>query len=192
MASSPIDPNKVLFTGENPYIRLKETEDGPETTYASFWRLLFSPGGPGHVLFLQSELTGNEPRVFSDNIHMTRWLQEEIESQVNPTFGDLDLPVNETTCLSSGDMRSWWAETVSGLNDEISLTWYDLGEPFLSHSTPGGNRRHGICWICVPARGARLTLNGDFAKGRAFPIQRGGLTTSTCCLAPVEVWLASA
>ncbi len=72
MTTSPIDPNRVLLTGENPYIRLSETDDGPVTTDASFWRILFSPGGPGHALFLQSELTGNGPRIYTDNIQMTR------------------------------------------------------------------------------------------------------------------------
>ncbi len=92
MTTSPIDPNRVLLTGENPYIRLSETDNGPVTTDASFWRILFSPGGPGHVLFLQSELTNNEPRVYTDNIEMTRWLQKEIQGSINPTFGNLELP----------------------------------------------------------------------------------------------------
>ncbi len=54
VTTSPIDPNRVLLTGENPYIRLSETVGGPTTTDASFWRILFCPGGPGNVLFLQS------------------------------------------------------------------------------------------------------------------------------------------
>ena len=41
MTTSPIDPNQVLLTGENPYIRLSEADGGPTTTDASFWRILF-------------------------------------------------------------------------------------------------------------------------------------------------------
>ena len=44
MTTSPVDPNRVLLTGENPYIRLSETDGDPSTTDASFWRILFSPG----------------------------------------------------------------------------------------------------------------------------------------------------
>ena len=55
MTTSSVDPNRVLLTGENPYIRLSETDGGPNTSDASFWRILFSPGGPGHVLFLRAE-----------------------------------------------------------------------------------------------------------------------------------------
>ena len=39
--------NKVVLTGENPFIRLSDSPDGDETTNASFWRILFSPAGPG-------------------------------------------------------------------------------------------------------------------------------------------------
>ncbi len=37
--------------------------------------------GPGHMLFLQSDLTNDEPRISSDNISMTRWLQQIQETQ---------------------------------------------------------------------------------------------------------------
>ena len=82
MTTSPIDPNRLLLTGENPIIRLSETDGGPTTTDASLWRILFSPGGPGHVLFLQSELTEDHPRIYTDNVQMTRWLDG---SSVPPT-----------------------------------------------------------------------------------------------------------
>ena len=157
--ASTIDPNRLLLTGENPYIRLSETDDGPVTSDASFWRILFSPGGPGHVLFLQSELTGNEPRIYTDNIQMTRWLQGEIQGRINATFGNTEIPATEASFRSSGDLRSFWTEWVSAHGEDIALTWYDLGEPFMSHSFPGGNpeRPHGVSTVLIPANGARIT-----------------------------------
>ncbi len=76
-------------------------------------------------------------------------------------------------------------------DEEISLTWYDLGEPFLSHSFPGSNpeRPHGVSTVLIPARGARVTVNGSFARGRSFPRQRDDRTHSTCALAFSESWL---
>ena len=188
--ASPIDPNRLLLTGENPYIRLSQTDDGPTTSDASFWRILFSPGGPGHVLFLQSELTGDQPRVYTDNIQMTRWLQGEIQGRINPTFGNLELPAIEASFRSSGDLRSFWTEWVNAGSDEIALTWHDLGEPFLSHSFPGGNpeRPHGVSTVLIPANGARLTINGRQATGRPFPRQRDARAHSTCALAFSESW----
>jgi hypothetical protein len=190
MTTSPIDPNQILLTGENPYIRLSETDGGPTTTDASFWRILFSPGGPGHVLFLQSELTDDHPRIYTDNVQMTRWLQGEIQGRINATFGNLEIPAREATFRSSGDLRSFWTESMSSQDEEVSLTWYDLEEPFMSHSFPGGNpeRPHGVCTVLIPAKGARLTINGRFAKGSPFPRQRDARVHSTCALAFSESW----
>ena len=188
--ASPIDPNRLLLTGENPYIRLSETDDGAVTSDASFWRILFSPGGPGCVLFLQSELTGNEPRIYTDNIQMTRWLQGEIQGRINATFGDQSIPATEASFGSSGDLRSFWTESVSAHGEEIALTWYDLGEPFMSHSFPGGNpeRPHGVSTVLIPANGARITRNGEQASGRPWPRQRDARVHSTCALAFSESW----
>lgn len=191
MTTSPVDPNRVLLTGENPYIRLSENDGDPATTDASFWRILFSPGGPGHVLFLRSELTEDQPRIYTDNVQMTRWLQGEIQGLINPTFGDLEIAAIDATFESSGDLRSFWTESISTLDEEISLTWYNLGEPFLSHSQSGSNpeRPHGVSTVLIPAKSARLTVNGGFAKGRPFPRERDGRTHSTCALAFSESWL---
>ncbi len=38
MTASPIDLNHVLLTGEYPYIRLSENDEGPTTTEASSWQ----------------------------------------------------------------------------------------------------------------------------------------------------------
>ena len=188
--ASTIDPNRLLLTGENPYIRLASEDDGPVTSDASFWRILFSPGGPGHVLFLQSELTGNEPRIYTDNIQMTRWLQGEIQGRINATFGNTEIPATEASFRSSGDLRSFWTEWVSAHGEDIALTWYDLGEPFMSHSFPGGNpeRPHGVSTVLIPANSARITRNGQQASGRPFPRQRDARVHSTCALAFSETW----
>ena len=189
--TTPIDPNRVLLTGENPYIRLSETDGGEVTSDASFWRILFSPGGPGHVLFLQSELTKGKPRIYTDNIQMTRWLQGEIQGRINPVFGDPTIRAREASFRSSGDLRSFWTEWVNTrYGTEIALTWHDLGEPFLSHSFPGANpeRPHGVATVLIPAHGARITRNGRQAKGRPFPRQRDGRPHSTCALAFSESW----
>src|SRR5215475_15557670 len=72
------DPNQVRLTGENQFMRLHTEAQGPMTTRASYWRILLSPSGPGHVLFLRSDVTDNERQIYADNIALVRWLQEEI------------------------------------------------------------------------------------------------------------------
>ena len=191
MTTSPIDPNRVLLTGENLYIRLSETDNGPVTTDASFWRILFSPGGPGHVLFLQSEVTDNQPRIYTDNIAMTRWLQKEIQGTINPTFGNLDLAEIESSFASSEDLRTSWTETVTAKDEVIDLTWESLGESFLSHRFPGSNpdRPHGVSTVLIPANVAKVVINGKTASGRPFPRQRDSREHSTWALAFSESWL---
>jgi hypothetical protein len=63
-----LDPNKTILTGENPFIRISPKDGDPNSTNASYWRIIFSPAGPGHVLYLKSELTEDRWRIYSDNI----------------------------------------------------------------------------------------------------------------------------
>ena len=80
------DPNKTILTGENPFIRLSHKDGEPNSTEASYWRIIFSPAGPGHVLYLKSELTERRWRIYSDNIAMARWLQQPYKVCSMPNF----------------------------------------------------------------------------------------------------------
>ena len=80
-SANPVDPNSIRLTGENSFIRLVEGEE--QTTRSSHWRVLYSPTGAGHVLFLKSDMVGGV-RVYADNIALARWLQEEIEEPAVP------------------------------------------------------------------------------------------------------------
>ena len=71
---STADVNRVIVTGENSAIRLSPADSGSFTTNASFWRILSSEAGSGHVLYLNSELTGGRWRIYADNIAVARWL----------------------------------------------------------------------------------------------------------------------
>ena len=184
------DPNRVIVTGENPFIRLSEKDGDPNSTEASFWRILFCPAGPGHVLYLKSELTHGHWRIYSDNIAMARWLQQTVQGMLNAELKDTSLPVTEAAFAKHGDPRSFWTETVEALDDVVTLTWYDLGDPLLVHVAPNAlpNRPYGVCTILVPAASARLTLNGDHAAGRPWPRDREGRPFSTSALAFSESW----
>jgi hypothetical protein len=184
------DPNRVVVTGENPFIRLSATDDGPETTVASFWRNLFSPAGPGHVLYLKSELTDDQWEIYSDNIAMARWLQSTIQGMLNEELADTSIPVVEAEFSKAGDPKNFWTEYVFADEAEISLTWYETGDPLLIHTSPGATpeRPYGVCTILVPALGARLTRNGVEAAGQPWPREREGRPFSTCALAFSESW----
>ena len=186
--TSATDANRVVLTGENPFIRLSPTDGEDNTTDASFWRIIFSPAGPGHVLYINSELTDNAWRIYSDNIAMARWLQSTVQGMLNAATADHSIPVIEASFDKHGDMRDFWTETVLTADEEIALTWYGAGDPLLVHTEPSPERRYGVCTILVPVTGARLTLNGAQASGQAWPRERDGRPFSTCALAFSESW----
>jgi hypothetical protein len=184
------DPNNTILTGENPFIRLSATDGAPVSTNASFWRIILCPAGPGHVLYVKSELTSDRWRIYSDNIAMARWLQSTVQGMLNEELKDQSIPVIEAEFSKSGDPRYFWTERVSSWDEEITLTWHNIGEPLLIHTQPNAEpaRPYGVCTLLIPALGARLTVNGTQAIGQAWPREREGRPFSTCALAFSESW----
>ena len=188
--TNPTDPNKIRLTGENSFIRLSDPANDQQTTRSSHWRVLWSPGGAGHVLFLQSELTDNEVNLYSDNIALARWLQEEIETFLYPDFADLNTQVIEAEFAKKGDGVNFWTETIESDDDVIALTWHDFMEPYMLVVPAGTNgRAHGVYSCFIPARKAQLTINGELASGIVTTDRRGDKDSSSACLAWSETWV---
>ena len=191
MTTNPIDPNRVYLTGENSFIRLSRQDGAPQTTRISHWRVLLSPAGPGHVLFLKSDAVEDEVLIYSDNIGMTRWLQGAIESYLFEEFADESIPVTEAEFTKSGDGRAFWTERIEGDEDIISLTWYDFLDPFMLVNPAGSNpdRPLGVYSCFTPARNAQITINGQVVQGSVSLEMRGDRQSSTACLAWSETWV---
>jgi hypothetical protein len=187
---SVADPNKTILTGENPFIRLSKKDGDPNSTDASFWRIIFSPAGPGHVLYIKSEVTENRRLIYSDNIAMARWLASTVQGMLNAETKDPATPVIDAEFSKSGDPRYFWTERVKARGEDIALTWYDIGEPLLIHTQPNQqpDRPYGVCTVLIPAMGARLTRNGVDAVGSPWRREREGHPFSTCALAFSESW----
>lgn len=187
---SVADPNRTILTGENPFIRLSPVDSDNYTTNASYWRIIFSPAGPGHVLYVKSELTENRWRIYSDNIAMARWLQQTVQGMLNAETKDLSIPVTDAEFSKTGDPRYFWTERIAARGEDISLTWYEIGEPLLIHTQPNAqpDRPYGVCTVLIPALGARLTRNGVQASGKPWPREREKRPFSTSALAFSESW----
>jgi hypothetical protein len=187
---STVDVNRVIFIGENSAIRLCPTDSDSFTTNASFWRVLASAGGPGHVLYLKSELTAGRWRIYSDNIAMARWLQSTVIGAIYAELREPNIAVIDAQFSKSGDARDFWTERLDTGEEEILLTWYRMGEPFLVHTQPNSipGRPYGMCTVLIPAAGARLTRNGIEAEGQPWPREREGRASSTCVLGLCESW----
>src|SRR3954468_15029159 len=94
MAQQPVDPNEVLMTGENSFIRLSADGGKTHTSRVSHWRVLWCPAGSGHAMFMQSPLVDGV-HVYSDNAAVARWPKRTSETYLFPAFADTALPVRD-------------------------------------------------------------------------------------------------
>jgi len=188
--AQPVDPNEVLMTGENSFIRLSADGGKTHTSRVSHWRVLWCPAGAGHAMFLQSPLIENRVQVYSDNLAVARWLQRTIETLLYPPFADVALPVFAAQFARSGDPHSAAVETVDSALDNIVLTWHDCIEPFVLTMAPGmGNRPIGVFSTFFPAKSAQIEMNGRFAPHATWLEMRGDRQSSSACLALSETWV---
>ncbi len=183
-----VDPHDVVMTGENSFIRLSNDGGKTLTDRVSHWRVLWSPAGQGHALFVESSLL-NKIAVYSDNAGLVRYLQRTIEPLLYKEFGDESLPVVDAEFARSGNSLSTVEERVVSSKDEIILSWWDLMKPFILTMPPGAmNRPLGVYSTFLPARSAQLSVNGEAAGAKPFPQERFGKPASSCCLAWSETW----
>ena len=187
---SIVDPNHILMTGENPFVRLAPTDTDDYTTMVSFWRMTFCPAGPGHALFAKSELTEGQWRIYSDNPAMTRWLQQTIQGMLTHDLKNESIAIIAASFEKSGDPLKTYAETIRAGGDTIECRWSNMLEPMMLHTQPGtpAGRHYGLCTVFVPAHEASFSINGKNAAGKAWPRSRDGRPFSTSSLAFSESW----
>lgn len=187
---SPVDPNEVLMTGENSFVRLSSDGGKTMTERASHWRVLWCPEGSGHALFLESSLTGGQVKIWSDSPPVARWLQTTIESLLFPEFADGQLAITSGQFTRGGDPKSGaWEMVVAGA-DKVRLTWSNTIAPFVLRMPPGmANRPLGVFSTFFPARAATIEVNGKAAPGQPWAEMRGERHSSSACLAWSETWV---
>jgi len=183
-----VDPHDPVMTGENSFIRL--SHDGGKTIAEriSHWRVLWSPAGQGHALFVESSLLKGI-RIYADNPGVARYLQRTIESLLHKPFADESVPVIDADFERGGDSLSTVYERCTATREEIVMTWWDLLPPFILTMPPGAmGRPLGVYSTFLPAKSAQLEINGEAAPGKVFLMDRFGKPASSCCLAWSETW----
>ena len=189
MSEQMVDPHDVVMTGENSFIRLSNDEGKTVSDRVSHWRVLWSPAGQGHALFVESSLAGGRPVIFADNFGVARYLQRTIEKLLHAPFADESLPIIDAEFSRTGDSLSTVEERVAARDSHIVLGWWDLMKPFILTMPPGAmNRPLGVYSTFIPARSAQLSVNGQAARARVFAQERFGKPSSSCCLAWSESW----
>jgi hypothetical protein len=184
-----VDPHDVVMTGENSFIRLSNDGGKTLTDRVSHWRVLWSPAGQGHCMFVESPLTGDGPVAYADNAGLVRYLQRKIEALLHKPFADESLPIIDAQFSRTGHSLATVEERVTTSDDEIVLAWWDLMKPFILTMPPGAmNRPLGVYSTFIPAKSAQLLVNGEASSAKVFPQERFGKPSSSCCLAWSESW----
>lgn len=184
-----VDPHDVVMTGENSFIRLSNDGGKTMTDRVSHWRVLWSPAGQGHALFIESPLVDGGPVIYADNAGVARYLQRTIEVLLHQPFADESLPIIDAEFARTGNSLATVEERITTDDDAIVLSWWDLMRPFILTMPPGAMQRPlGVYSTFIPARGAQLSVNGEASRAKVFPQERFGKPSSSCCLAWSESW----
>ena len=197
----PVTPGTVDWTGENPGILLKN-DDGSFSAMALFFRVAWSPVGQGQMLLLYgSPAMANGPPeapniIVSDNADLTAFLKENF---IKKLAAFAECPAFETVqefraraIRSSGDpMGSRYSETVVGESHTIELVWEDLEPPRALELMPEqvGTGEHTMFTLLVPARKAKILVNGHALPGRIGTRVQAGYETTTAFLYFSETWI---
>jgi hypothetical protein len=200
MSRTPINPNVIDWSGENPSITLKSAPGGETTCLVSFFRVVVSPCGPGHAVFLLTDPSGARRgeavnACFTDNEPLARYLLRDFVTYFgawrgNPLLVDLAFKPAEGF-VHSGDHVSTWTERVTGPDVDLSLTWRDFDLPFLVEfdAERSATGAHEMISLFVPARRADVVVNGTWSTGEPEPRDIAGKQSSTAFLAFSETWL---
>ena len=200
--SSIVNNQNIIWTGENPYIRLFDGESGLVVTSISLFRIVYSAQyGNGHALFLMSDLDadGFSPKddyfvCLTDNLVLANWLKEEV---VVGYTGFKDMPnkysampiIEAKEFYSTGDPSQSWTETVKAEGIEIELSWKSLDTPFYAE-IPSSDWPNTVCTVLQASRNVDVLIDGKRPKGRIKDEDFYGKSSTSCCLAFSETWLA--
>ena len=191
MPSLPtVMPGTIILNGENPFIWLYDPKDETRTTEASIWTVTYSEKGAGHVLFIKSELTDNNWRIYSDNPALARWLQDTVQGMLSPESSDKTIPVIASEFSRHGSVQDSWTQVIQSAHDTVVMTWYGTAQPVLvqDEKVSEPDRPYGVSAVMIPAQSAKLTLNDVEAQGTVVPMDLNGHPFSTAALAFSENW----
>lgn len=183
-----VNPHELILIGENSFLRLSTDRGQNASTRCSHWRVLWSPSGAGHALFVDSGLLAGV-RIYADSVPLVRFLQKEIEYLLYKPFSDTNLPILAATFDREGTPPGTCSEIVRSDKEEIRLTWSAFLEPFNFAADPGFDGRPiGVQTTFFPAASAMLSVSGRKPAGDPWQMDRGGKPCTSACLAWCETW----
>ncbi len=204
MTRPAINPGTVDWSGENPGMYLKDTADGPFVTLISFFRVVLSPKGRGHAVFILQDPHGDgrsaaKPNLcITDNEPMAEYLRAGFVANFGAFKGIKGLAgtrmVPGWDFMPAGDGSSHHVEWFRSGIGQVSLTWKDLSAPFLVEmpKDKSATGKHEMFSLFVDAGGVEVSINGRGVSGKPFPREFAGKKdSSTAFLAFSETWVRS-
>ena len=201
MGSSPIHPGRVDWTGDNPGIYLKDHQDGPWTSLATFFRIFYSPHGMGSGVLLLDEpdeeksLPDANNFCISDNEALARFLVGDFFSnfasfKVSSGLNAIQyLPLTEVR--REGDTLTEYSEIVCSADFEVRMTWGELSLPYAVDmpTENGPTKKHEMYSLFLDANAASIEVNGRVLNGGIVERDFAGTQKSTAFLAFSETWM---
>ena len=174
-APMPPRPGRVYLSGENPVVFLFDRAGGETETFVSFWRIHWSPVGPGHVCYVTSgrEQSAGAVRVaLHDNARLYEYLTKEVLGSYNRAYVERPFTaVGDATFASGGELPHERRESCRAAGFAVELAWRDPRTPGLVDILPGSRPTNpfGITYLRIPVGEASVTINGRSAPGVSVP-----------------------
>jgi hypothetical protein len=191
-ASNAVRPGKVWISGENPGIRLLDKEGGEPVSRASFWRVHWSPYGPGHVCLITTgdgKSPGNIRVALYDNQRLYDYLTKEMLGSYDKTYADQPYtPVSGAKFGVTGDSLTERRELCEGGSYKIELVWREFQTAVVRDTVVGSRPQNpfGLTYLRIPAKTAEIIINGKKAPGLTYATAPDD---SSSFLALGETWL---
>ncbi|SMG26464.1 hypothetical protein [Paraburkholderia susongensis] len=199
--SQTVHPGTVAWTGDNPGIYLKETDDGEWSSLAAYFKINYSSFGMGKgVLLLEKpNVAASLPEAcnvcIADNEALARYLMEHFFSRFAAFRASVGtaaiqyLPLTDSR--SAGDTRSRYQEILLSGDLEVVMTWNRLGTPYAVDmpAEKGPTQKHEMYSLFIDAADASIELNGRALRGKVTTRNFDGGKKSSAFLAFSESWM---
>ena len=202
--TNPIHPGEVVWTGENPGILLKESDDGPFSAIALFFRIYYSPVGRGTALLILEE--PNDPvslpkacnALICDSAELAAYIKKDFIEKL-PVFAALpgyqaSTVVALTESYPLGDPRTCYREIIKTDALDIELVWDQLSQP-TALELPAeltGAKENELYTILIESRDPTININGKRLRGNPVERIQAGIKTTTAFLYFSETWIRPA
>ena len=193
----------VDWSGDNPFIYLKEDASGPWTCLALYFRIAVSDFGIGKVmLVLENPSEANLGRLtklcLTDNRQLAKYLIDNFVKfyglfrPFGKILDEIDI-VDNAHFLTDTTRTTCHVESASAADHsiEVSLIWEGLKEPFIVDVPPEKSQtsRHEMFCVFQPVSSAQVLVGGRKIPGGTVSREFYHGIAQSAALAHSETWI---